>query len=241
MSNPIFFDAVVSRLRETCDLGGTDIAIADYLGIGRSAYSARKKNGSIPYAEIVERALTQRIDLNYVLAGQRLAAREDAAEYVAAPDERPIRLVQVVGRRTPGSTVPIVEDASGKPCIEVPAGWLKRDEPCIEDEAPSVPKRPDRYLANEVQTDSMISSGIARRDIVLARQETEIPQGSTCLISVLSTGFWVRRWWRTEDGGVLLRPHSPDPLERETRFGPEDADGVIPLGLVTHVIKRVEV
>lgn len=77
----VAFEAVIGRFRRMAGLGPTDKAVADVLGVGRSAYSARKAKGSLPHAEIIAYAEAHRLDLHAIFFG----APASAAPAPAAP------------------------------------------------------------------------------------------------------------------------------------------------------------
>lgn len=85
------FSVVAAHVWDVLGLKHTDIAIADALGIKRSAYSARKKSGSVPYAELIALAMADGLDLNQFFygppAGAALPVRvgDPAAAPVAPP------------------------------------------------------------------------------------------------------------------------------------------------------------
>lgn len=244
MKAQVDFESVIDRLREAAGVGGTDIAVADFLGIGRSAYSARKKNRSVPYSEIVERAAEKPFDLNYVLFGVPAAGVHEVAStyraagvevegvresvhtpYITQPDS-PVRLVQLFGRYSPGlERQAIVGGVNNLPCIEVPERWLASGE---------------RYYANEVWTDAMAAAGIAKGDVVIVRATREPAHGAVVLLNVFKSGFWIREWWPQPDGSAIAKGRALVASEQQdTVFTAEERADVWPLGEAVLVIKRV--
>lgn len=250
MKAQVDFEPVIDRLREAAGVGGTDIAVADFLGIGRSAYSARKKNRSVPYSEIVERAAEKPFDLNYVLLGVPVAGTHEVASsygpagspagagagfvaesapppYIPQPDSTgPVRLVHLYGRYSPGlERQAIVGGVNNLPCIEVPERWLAPGE---------------RYYANEVWTDAMAAAGIAKGDVVIVRATREPAHGAIVLLNVFKSGFWIREWWPQPDGSAIAKGRALVASEQQdTVFTAEERADVWPLGEAVLVIKRV--
>jgi len=228
------FEPVIDRLRSATGVGGTDIAVADFLGIGRSAYSARKKNRSVPYSEIVVRAAEKPFDLNYVLLGRGAneapvsEVRESVPPYGEAPSAAPeaLRLVRLYGRYSPGlERQAIVGGTNNLPCVEVPERWLEPGE---------------RYYATEVWTETMAAAGISKGDVVIVRATREPAHGAICLINVFKSGFWVREWWPQPDGSAVARGRALVASEQqETVFTAAERTDVWPLGEAVLVVKRI--
>jgi len=76
-----FFTEIMDRLKTA---GGIqkNSALAEYLGISPTAFSNRKKTGSVPYEQLIEVAYKNGISFNWLFTGQPPMMIDDAMEEV---------------------------------------------------------------------------------------------------------------------------------------------------------------
>jgi hypothetical protein len=62
------FASVMGRLRDACGVA-TDAGLAEMLGLKRTAFSNRKKDGSIPWEDVIRLAKSESVDLDWLIWG----------------------------------------------------------------------------------------------------------------------------------------------------------------------------
>jgi len=169
-----------------------------------------KRAKHLPLRPILEWAIRQGVDIDYLLTGQEAPADRSLTRPEAATS------LPILGDISAGHPLePLVVIEGDQRRIHIPQSWLTRG--------------PEAYFALVVNGSSMIGAGIEHGDlVVLEKTNHDVPVGRICAVQITGQGVALRRVYPRKGGELRLT--ADNPAVPEIIFGPEDDFEVVVLG-----------